>query len=824
MNRYRSYQQLESSSGPFCCINCGTTDERLKSHDHILPRSACTQNGKDYDSIDNIQWMCVRCNSSKGTAPDEFWSRELFFDFPVDVSKLRNGQKALAIEPFEVDLDIRKWFGSQFPSQVAGHFYLLAAATGAGKTVVAGLLPHSLNKLWLEENSIDGHKPIRVNQCLIVCDSDAMREQLSQDLWKDMTNYGGRPVSKDHVFCLDEGCKNHPQTIKNVPYVVTTPHMIDVMDPDERDKFLARFQLMVVDEPQKGFDRVMRLVDWFKTGPVIGLTASPCDSKGKMFSPCVLLGCWTDFDARDCDNGHKNLQPPDNGYFFCEIGCDRAVVTKGKELPHTFNATYQEQKHQYLPSLYVGRAVAERLLDLDAMDDCERSDHRSDSCIVDLDYVPQAMIKCRDGEQAAMLKADLEIYLSNVGVQGKEWEVGVAMSKDAKSNGRNNFKPLTQKHPWIRGKQRIILIVGQGREGVNQPPCLVVGYACPINSVVEVIQRGYGRNARGVQDGNRVPGLHHDTRHLITHEAFGNRDVIENAYRVIETLSELVAGMMTCADLYGSTEEYKPIIEHDMPRDDKQEIVLRYVNLLNSNHDISESNLMSADPVIDKFKKTPLDKSEATAEYAKKVAMGSHSAICEAIGGVTFEESVDQPISVEIENDATLHVSEREIDSAIASDEMLKGLQLSADQMEQARKHKAAEILKRKQERFSLQCVSQTNFTEIKDSLKRELRASVRPFIGLSEKANKQERDEWYSKHGIRYGRSVKKAIAHSLDMVMGIRFNKTDFQYNTRYHEYRIRSPHIRQRILMCARGILIKEGVLPTLDVALKDFSNAS
>ena len=66
--------------GTFRCKTCG---ELADTVDHIVPRTDDSWKGKEpgaADQLSNLQPMCRKHNSSKGTRPDSHWSRTFLFD------------------------------------------------------------------------------------------------------------------------------------------------------------------------------------------------------------------------------------------------------------------------------------------------------------------------------------------------------------------------------------------------------------------------------------------------------------------------------------------------------------------------------------------------------------------------------------------------------------------------------------------------------------------------------------------------------------------------------------------------------------------------
>src|SRR5262245_23069162 len=85
---WQTYSEFVQSREP-ACAHCNAVDTLL-SIDHIVPRHW----GGD-DSLTNLQWLCIPCNSKKSDRPDGYWNREFFFDRRPDLTDARVAQQRI---------------------------------------------------------------------------------------------------------------------------------------------------------------------------------------------------------------------------------------------------------------------------------------------------------------------------------------------------------------------------------------------------------------------------------------------------------------------------------------------------------------------------------------------------------------------------------------------------------------------------------------------------------------------------------------------------------------------------------------------------------
>ncbi|MDF1853796.1 MAG: HNH endonuclease signature motif containing protein [Verrucomicrobiales bacterium] len=96
--------------------------------DHIVPR---VNGGADVS--DNLQPMCLSCNSQKNRFADGNWSRRLYFDAPLNTEALRASQNDFCYAKI---MEFSEEFARPY-SMINGNLLCLFQVVGAGKTLEA---------------------------------------------------------------------------------------------------------------------------------------------------------------------------------------------------------------------------------------------------------------------------------------------------------------------------------------------------------------------------------------------------------------------------------------------------------------------------------------------------------------------------------------------------------------------------------------------------------------------------------------------------------------------------------------------------------------
>ena len=174
---------------------------------------------------------------------------------------------------------------------------------------------------------------------------------------------------------------------------------------------------------------------------------------------------------------------------------------------------------EHRKNIAAARSVAERLIHY--IWDCDRmgpdgmattvANHRPQDAIADIHY-PMHGIICVDrvamGQPLADFLNDKFTQEPSRYPRDKGWHAEVVHSEVAGADGeRLSGKPITTNHPWLRYKDtkildtdcaRILIVIGMGREGLDNPYCGVYGLTSQIQSIVFIVQATIGRTLRAV--------------------------------------------------------------------------------------------------------------------------------------------------------------------------------------------------------------------------------------------------------------------------------------------------------------------------------------
>lgn len=573
------WRQFVDARGPFCCAVCGETEPLLQSVDHIVPRA---KGGTD--DLTNLQWLCVPHNSAKNSRPDVYWSQNFYFDGPHDISRFRASQRDYAYEQI---VHHQEWFSRPW-SQISGHLYLLAWVVGGGKTMAIPALAFALNRVVLMRG-VRGSS--RADKILVVCKEQAIRDQLAASLRDDITAFG-IAGSAPRVGTIRKGEQwQDREALKQKDIWVACIQQLWEHDGgrprSDLGEILAQFPLVIIDEPHFAPEQVMGLVAAGPQSLFFGLTGTPIKASGDVLTRMILFSVygWQDADANDGSMKFLSEDETERREIVQVVGIDEAEIMELGKVTTTESTEHPHYAKQIVPAMTVMEEVIRYVHDCDR----EHKDgakfaaakHRGNAR-ASFVYPEHAMIHA-DTIQAGkqLVEAANKIFDMDRRKYPVEqgYRAGLVCSGDERDRS-DKVKPiaLTPSHPWLLAKHnggalqtrdgqtaiRFLVVVGIGREGVDNPLCGVVGVACKSVSIVEHIQRTFGRQLRAYTRrgtlGIEFPPRRLDTVKVITHAAFGAETIggiidalswilnMPERLRPLRTMSDLIEGNLSAPD------------------------------------------------------------------------------------------------------------------------------------------------------------------------------------------------------------------------------------------------------------------------------------
>jgi len=563
-NDWREFLQTNK---PYACRECGSMEDLTV--DHIVPRH---EGGSD--DLSNLQILCGHCNSSKGIRPSLFWQQNFYFDNKPNLEAMRVAQRE---QGYEVVLRHADWFNRPL-SQINRVLYTLGWIVGSGKTMAIPTLGWALNHVMLRDR---GRGWPRINRILVLCKEQAIRDQIADDLTRDVTKFGLLGSGPSVGIVTDGQTFDHDAVLDRCDIWVSCIHQIwergNGMPRTDVERVLAQFPLIVIDEPHYAMEQVLKIVERAYKSLVFGNTGSPLDAQGDVLTKFVLFSIFDYVDAQQYDNSVKYLTADSGDWrtFVDEIGIDEADVIRPGAEEVKIKDTKEEKDYSINlpPSLSVAQRVVQYVNDCDGILPLGASaaPHRPEACDAILSYPIHAIVVADSitlGEQLTkqmneMFERDRRRYPESLGYRTEMVHAGSAFQGD----GNKRAKKLTPDHAWMRAKHqngkidsqcaRFLTVVGMGREGVNNPLCGVIGVACKVNSVVEHVQRSIGRQLRSwhIAKNERllVPPDRLDTVRIITHKAFENGEAIKQAIDFTQDMHGWLEPMMTMEELVDGT-------------------------------------------------------------------------------------------------------------------------------------------------------------------------------------------------------------------------------------------------------------------------------
>lgn len=568
--------------------------------DHIVAR----RNGGS-DEIENLQPLCREHNSKKGIKPDEYWSKQFFFDHPIDhprinLEKLRTAQRR---EGWDRVIDYKDWFlrpWNQINRIIYGNFWIV----GAGKTLAPVVQACALN--YLIQRDLGKSHP-RINRILILTKELAIRDQIANSFSgegegaNDLVKYG---ISSDapRVGILSEGSQliDFPSLERCDIWVACIQQFFETNNNPRKNlsEILAQFPFIAIDEPHHALNQVLNIVQKAVDSLVFGYTGTPIEADGQALSQFTSLSVYDYDDANENDRSMKYVSDKDGEYkyFIEEVGITKAELINDDGFLETDDATQEGYDKNLRPQLSVVQAVLTYMESCDKIEQktsliSEIAPHRPEGSKAELWYPVHSMIVVDSVQIGRKICEKInQIFESNrrkfpkdKGYSAEIIHSNLAEAledKNLKRDEKNYIKgkKMSPKHPWMLYQQmgiidencsRVLVVIGMAREGVSNRYCGCIGYACKSESLIELVQRAIGRQIRSYDQKEQLkkqfkpgetdldlecitlftPPKRLDSVKIITHETYGNVNDIRRAISYICNMRDHLEAIPTIEQL-----------------------------------------------------------------------------------------------------------------------------------------------------------------------------------------------------------------------------------------------------------------------------------
>ena len=265
------------------------------------------------DALSNLQPMCRSHNSSKGSRPDGYWSKHLYFDNALNLAVLRTSQREYV---YHALLDYRTFFAQPI-SQISGKLYTVAQVVASGKTLAEFCIPFAINACVRRSCPAQS----RIDRMLIVTKGTALRSQIAQELETEPVRYGFLHEAPTVLEITDNATLLDPQASYHIGVMCPNmlwPHL-DVSaegrnGPRGRawirgiERVANRHPLVIFDEMHFAPDNIREFVAAASNTLVFGFSATPFKGDGKLLDDIVLVSNFTYLDAMSEDGSMKYIR------------------------------------------------------------------------------------------------------------------------------------------------------------------------------------------------------------------------------------------------------------------------------------------------------------------------------------------------------------------------------------------------------------------------------------------------------------------------------------------------------------------------------------
>jgi hypothetical protein len=434
-----------------------------------------------------------------------------------------------------------------------------------------------------------GNSVPRVSRILVLSKEQAIRDQIADDLRREVTSYGICSTAPRVLIISHRGFLDQTQLIEQYDISASCINMLfpNNIPVANIEKILAMFQMIVIDEPHYAVEQVLRIIQAAYTSLCFGLTGSPIKANGKQLSQFTLFSVFDYYAAHEFDQSMKRLVSPDHlhwGDIFEEVDILSADLQCGGQTVPTDRADDADYWRNARPAVSVAESVVRYVHECDEnylehfplFGGWVSADHRDGvKHVVDLTYAVHGMIEvetiqigelvCKKLNQ--LFDSDRSKYRSDRGYRCEIVRSDVIEQDEKGDVKTDKAKKLKVDHPWMQAKHnggkltetsaRFLVVVGMGREGVSNELCGVVGIACRVGSQIDIVQRACGRQLRSyvrwVGSVLHVPPARLDTVKIISHVAFDNAEAVKAGVRYVLDMAGALDGMPTMSDLLEGT-------------------------------------------------------------------------------------------------------------------------------------------------------------------------------------------------------------------------------------------------------------------------------
>jgi len=492
-----------------CSQPCQPLDEEngyKVDFDHILPKAHGGQN-----SGWNLEPKCSNYNQwVKGANPDRTFQNKFHFDQEVDSTKLRLNQNTHGFQL--VKTAYRELFECP-PVEIQQAFSLLAWNVGTGKSIGMVVILHAINEVI---NAKAANSP-RIQKVLWLVHQESLVRSIKDEVENEPTDY--HILDQKPNVSIVERYQDWSCSIQKSDYVFAcTPSLWNrenaALTDIDRGRILSSFDAIVIDECHFAIDRYIEILNQAPRALKFVMTATPMDADGTLLSE-MDDGKYRSLFKLFSVYGYQSARSMG---FVKEVPGWEEGLKLGRYIP------VEGGDSEFVESGQVKKGDSNTL----NVHNSPRS-NAIIKCAIDAaqaikEYPAHVMVRCESVVRLkSIMKSIAEEPSNYFPPNGEGWSaVGVW-------SGSPGIKINHKDHPWmvvkkgkklVRTSARVLFCVDMCQFGLNNPYCAVVAYAHPNGSLIELIQRGFGRPIR------IIPSLDPDKQYIVV--VFRDDPIVRN--------------------------------------------------------------------------------------------------------------------------------------------------------------------------------------------------------------------------------------------------------------------------------------------------------